>query len=75
MFLSIVVAVKDNAGFYFLDLYLTNQIMPGSIMISSFIWNQILLLCPFHVVRVSLEKMSLSFGVNRISCDFLSSVY
>ena len=41
------------AGFQFLDLYLTNQILSGSIMTSFFVWNQILLLCPFHKVLVS----------------------
>ena len=32
-----------NAGFQFLDLYLSNRILSGSLMTSSFVWNQILL--------------------------------
>ena len=31
-----------TAGFQFLDLYLRNQILSGSIMTSSFVWNQTL---------------------------------
>ena len=41
------------AGFQFLDLYSTYQILSSSIMTSSLVWNQILLLCPFHQVLVS----------------------
>ena len=51
----------DRAGFHFLNLYLTNQLMSSSIMTSSFVWNQILLLCPFHKVLVSWVKMSWGF--------------
>ena len=43
------------AGFQFLDLYLTYQILTSSIMTSSFVWNEILLLCPFHQVLVYWE--------------------
>ena len=39
-----------TGGFQFLDLFLLNKILSGSIMTSSFVWNQTLLLCPFHKV-------------------------
>ena len=48
-------------GFQFLDLYLTNQILSSSIMTSSFVWNRILFLCPFHKILVSWVKVSWGF--------------
>ena len=56
--------IWDIAGFQFLDLYLRNQILSGSIMTSSFVWSQILLLCPFHKVLENWENRSFSFGSN-----------
>ena len=50
-----------SGTFQFLDLYSTNQILSSSIMASSIVLNQILLLCPFHQVLVSWEQMSFSF--------------
>ena len=43
------------AGFQLLDLYSTYKILSSSIMTSSFVWNLIPLLYPFHQVLISWE--------------------
>ena len=53
-----------SGTFQFLDLQSRNQILSNSIMTSSFVWKQILLLCLFHQVLVSLEQSFISFGSN-----------
>ena len=75
----VITFVAHIAGFLFLDLYLSNPILFGSIMTSSFVWNQILLLCLFHKV-LKFWEVSLAFAkeINRNSespCIVTEEVY
>ena len=49
-------------GFQFLDFYSSKPILSSSIMTSSFVRNQILLLHSFHKVPRNWEKISLGFA-------------
>ena len=68
-----------TAGFQFLDLYSTYQILSSSIMTSSFVWNQILLLCLLYQLLVSRQwedaniVYSFSRGENREPGDIIVS--
>ena len=64
---------SDMVALQIFVLYLWNPIPFGSIMTSSFVWNQVLLVCPFVSGTGELRVDVLKFWFQHITCDLLPS--